>query len=268
MKLYTLPIFLLALVILVVKGSSSGEQIRILAVDPTPEPKTVVATIQVPAQGAVKSNPVWVQIRVDGYALGSDSQFDKASELVNSDLGQTIHVVVDNLPYFPINGPSIEPFNEDGWYYNQSFKFELPKLSEGLHTLRIFPARSYGESLKGERTFHDTYFFVGAKGDTSQAGLLEKPFLTYNEPSDQFYLVENKPVLLDFYLSNAELSPDGYKVKLTIDGQISRMLTSWQPYYIYGLKKGKHTMRLELLDSKNKLVAGSFNDTLRHFVVH
>jgi hypothetical protein len=82
------------------------------------------------------------------------------------------------------------------------------------------------------------------------------------------YLVEGRPILLDFYVSNTELSPDGYRVRLTVDGKVNRTLSFWQPYYIYGLKKGKHTVRLELLDPTGQLVPGMFNNVQQSFTVH
>jgi len=170
-----------------------------------------------------------------------------------------------------MNGPSIEPFNEDGWYYNQSYKFKIPyKLRPGLHTLRVFAVRSFGESLKGERSFYSMYFFVG--GDKSQKneqdGMLSQPYLTYNEPSGQVPLIEGKPILLDFYISNCELTPDGYKVRMSIDDTVQRILTSWSPYYIYGLNKGKHKIHLELLDERNLPVQGASNSVHRSFEVN
>jgi len=244
------------------KGNATMDRIRIVAVNPTPEPETVVAVVQLPHDGAVvKGNPVWIQLRVDGYALGVDSPFDRKGEIANSSMGQSIHVVIDNEPYFAINGPSIQPFNEEGFYYNQSYKFEIPfKLKEGFHAIRVFPTRSYGESLKGERTYQAGYFFVGRETSAFLEDLLSRPCLTYNEPSEQMAYSESKPILLDFYISNCELSPDGYKVRLTIDGKVQRTLVSWSPYYVYGLKKGKHSVRLELLDEKNKVVPGPYND--------
>lgn len=246
----------------------NDEQIRILPVAKTPEPETVVLAIALPEAGqTVGRNPVWVQFRIDGYALGAASSFDRADEVSVSDLGQTVHVVVDDRPYFPVNEPAIDPFNEDGYFYDMSFKFELPfRLSEGLHTLRVFPARSFGESLKGDKTFHAINFYIGSDGGKEVD--LSRPFLTYNEPSDQLYLTASKPVLLDFCLTNCILSNDGYKVRLTVDGKIKRTLTSWQPYYIYGLTRGKHSIRLELLDGSNKLVPGPFNDVQRTIQLH
>src|SRR3989344_2655363 len=238
----------------------AAEQIGVEPVKRTPEPDTVILVIALPKNGAVvSSNPVWMQCRIDGFSLGAGSQFDRAEEIVQTDMGQTIHVVVDDRPYFPVNNPALDPYIEEGWYYDTSYRFQIPfKLSQGEHLLRVFPARSYGESLKGGKTFFVSTFSLGQEAASGKYNI-SKPYLTYNEPSDQLYLLEGKPVLLDFYLSNCELTSDGYKVRLTIDGKVKRVLTSWQPYYLYGLKKGTHTVRLELINSTAKLVDGPFS---------
>ena len=265
------PIFVAAACLLGSFLAQGGkEQIRVLPVAKTAESDTVLIAVAIPKDGEVVSkNPVWVQFRIEGFALGADSsQFDRADEVAISDMGQTVHVIIDNNPYFPINEPAINPFNEEGYYRNTSYKFEVPyALKEGSHTLRIFPARSFGESLKGSNTLAALSFYVGEKGGTSYGGDLSLPYLTYNEPSDQMPLTASQPILLDFLVTNCELTPDGYKVRLSIDGQANRMLTIWQPYYIYGLPKGKHTIRLELLDRGGKLVPGPFNDVRRTIVI-
>ncbi len=56
-------------------------------------------------------------------------------------------------------------------------------------------------------------------------------------------------------------------MRLTIDNANQRTLSAWQPYYLYGLKKGVHRIRLELLDPQNVLVPGIFNDVERTIVV-
>jgi hypothetical protein len=249
-------------------GTAKETNIRTMPVARTPESSTIVLVTAIPQTGEVLDNPVWIQFRIDGYALGAASQFDRADEIAGTDMGQTVHVVIDNRPYFPINEPALDPFDEGGFYYDMSYKFQVPfQLKEGMHTMRMFPARSYGESLKGEKTFSVTQFYIGKEKD-NPAMDISGPYITYNEPSDQMELVENRPILLDFYLTNAELSADGYKVRLTLDGKVNRTLTSWQPYYIYGLKRGKHTVRLELLDNNNKLVPGMFNDVQQTITVH
>jgi hypothetical protein len=247
---------------------SNQSAIQTVPVARTPESSTVVLKIAIPSPGQVVGVPTWIQFRIDGYALGAASQFDRASEIAETEMGQTVHVVIDNYPYFPINEPALDPFDEGGYYYDMSYKFEIPyRLSTGMHTIRMFPARSFGESLKGENTFAALKFYVGSEIDKSDMDL-SKPYITYNEPSDQIPLSESQPVLLDFYVTNANLSPDGYKVRLTIDGLVNRMITSWQPYYIYGLKRGRHTIRLELLDSGNKIVPGVFNDVKQSITVN
>lgn len=248
--------------------AAAPESIRTMPVARTPEPSTVALTVSLPQNGQLMEIPVWVQFRMNGYALGAASQFERASEVAQTDMGQTVHIIVDDRPYFAVNEPAIDPFNEDGYYYDTSYKVEIPfRLKEGTHTLRMFPARSFGEGLKGENSFVALHFYVGSEKDNPKMDL-SKPYLTYNEPSNQMYLTEDKPVLLDFYVTNTELSSDGYKVRLTIDSKINRTITSWQPYYIYGLKKGRHTVELELLDSQDKLVPGLFNDVKQTITIH
>jgi len=250
------------------KKEKSVEQIRVLPVKRTPEPESSIILISIPKNNAViKDNPVWVQTRVEGYPVGSGSQFDRANEVAVSKRGQTIHVIVDDRPYFPVFEPALDPFNEEGWYYQTSYRFELPKLSPGAHLVRVLLGRSFGECLKGEYAYSAVTFNVG-KSSEAPAYDLTQPYITYNEPSNQMYLEENTPVLLDFYISNCELSSDGYKVRLTVDGTTSRTLTAWQPYYIYGLKKGNHTIRLDLINSRGKLVSGPLSSSQQTITIH
>ena len=253
------------------KNPTNSTKIRLLPVTRTPESETATVLISLPEKAStVAANPVWLQVRVEGYPLGASSQFDREKEIAVSDLGQTVHVVVDNYPYFAINDPALDPFNEAGWYYETNYKFEIPEnLGPGEHLVRVFLARSYGESLKGDQTFFATNFFVGKNGEREQSAFnLKKPFLTFNEPSNQLFLEADNPVLLDFLISNCELSNDGYKVRLTIDRKATRTLTEWRPYYIYGLSEGQHTVRLELLNPSGNLVPGPFNDVEQTITIH
>ena len=253
-----------------VQPAETSNRVRILPVKLTPESETSTVVVALPQNGQLlNAEPVWLQVKVEGYPIGADSQFDRANEVATSKQGQTIHIVVDNLPYFAVSEPALDPFNEAGWYYETNYKFEIPTtLGDGEHTVRAFLARSYGESLKGKDTFFTSTFFIGKKMESKVD--FSTPFLTYNEPSNHIYLVEGTPVLLDFLVSNCELSggTDGHKVRLTIDKKATRTLTSWQPYYLYGLKEGKHTVRLELLDPDGNLVSGPFNDVEQTITVH
>jgi hypothetical protein len=246
----------------------TSSKIRLLPVKRTPEAEDTTVVISLPPPAAiVRSNPVWLQIRVEGYPIGASSQFDRQKELAVTKQGQTMHVVVDNLPYFAVSEPALDPFNEAGWYYETNYKFEIPaNLSKGEHLVRVFLARSYGESLKGDMTFFASNFFIGERGPTKFD--MGKPYLTYNEPSNQLFLVEDSPILLDFFITNCELTKDGYKVRLTVDKIATRTLTEWQPYYIYGLTAGQHTVRLELLGPDGNLFKGPFNDVEQTITIH
>ncbi len=269
MMLLALSLLSMAQPIQAQSNNNSVEKIRVLSVPRTPEASTVVLSISLPKVGEANlRNPVWVQCRLDGYPLGAGTQNQRADELPVSNLGQSLHVVVDNNPYFPIVSHAIDPFNEDGFYFDTSYKFQIPyPLSDGVHTIRMFPARAYGESLKHENTFRETYFYVGISGNGPDTDLMG-PYITYNEPSNHMPLTEKKPVLLDFYVSNCELTPDGYKVRVIIDGSVKRTLTSWQPYYIYGLKSGEHTVQLQLIDENSEPVPGTFNDVERTIYIN
>ncbi len=237
--------------------------VRVVRMEEYPEPEAAQLTLVFPEkESLVKKNPVYTQIRLRGFSLGTDSIYGRRLAISNSPLGQTLRVVVDDNPYYPFNGPSIDAYDDDGNFYESNYKFALPyTLDEGLHTVRVFPCRSYGESLKGDQVFEARAFYVGEKGNFPIH--LYMPFLTYNEPSNQTKLESGKPILLDFLISNCELSPDGYKVRLEIDGKETAKLTEWRPYYIYGLGEGKHEVRISLIDRKNKLVHGPFNDISR-----
>jgi hypothetical protein len=137
-----------------------------------------------------------------------------------------------------------------------------------MHIIRTFPVRSYNESVKSERAFAASTFYYQTKKESAVMDL-SKPYLTYNEPQGEYDYAKKdmQPILLDFYLTHCDLSQDGYKVRLTIDNTDKRTLTAWQPYYIYGLGKGLHKVRLELLDPSNNVIPGPFNDVTRTIVV-
>jgi len=245
------------------------QKVQVVPISPTVQSENVRVYIVYPKEKEMETNQdVWVQLRLRGYPLGNITNTERAKEIANSQLGQSIHVIVDNNTYFARTGPSLAPYDEEGNYYEAMYRFKIPyPLSQGNHFLRVFPARSYGESLKEENCFAATTFYVQNKRNNEKMDL-SSPYVTYNEPSGFLKLYQNNPVLLDFYLSNCVLSEDGYKVRITIDNTIKRILTKWVPYYIYGLKKGKHTLKLELVDKDLELVDGFFNDTTRTFNIY
>ena len=234
--------------------------ISVVEVPSTPSPDNAKIEIIYPQNLEMrKSSPVRMEVRVSNYAIGEDSNFHRAEEIKNWSIGQCIRVIIDNKPFFAKITQQIDPFNDEGIYFQKSYEFNLPRdIKRGEHIIRAYLVRSYGESLKGEYAFDVSTFYYKNKKSLKDVNL-HRPYLTYNEPSANHNYDDDKPVLLDFYINNCELSHDGYKVKLTIDKNVVRYLDKWSPYYIYGLKKGKHHIELQLIDSKNRVVNGLFN---------
>lgn len=249
----------------IVEGEKARE-VRVVPVERTPEPDSVSIKIAYPKENEIEDdNPVRIKIRLETYGLGVYSDFQRAKEIRDSNQGQAVHIVIDGRPFISVNEAIDEMAESEEIDYDQTINILLPyKLPEGEHVIRAFPVRSFDECLKGPDVFQADTFYVGTK-PAKNAYDLSKAYLTYNQPQGEFEA--KKPILLDFFLSNTQLSKDGYKVRLTIDGTDKRVLTEWSPYYIYGLKKGSHTIKLELLDPSDRVIAPLFNDLERTIVV-
>ncbi|MCI0382117.1 MAG: hypothetical protein L0207_03580 [Chlamydiae bacterium] len=245
---------------------SNPSSVRVTAVESTPEADNVNLIIVFPKEEQIVRNPVDLQLRVDGYPIGNTSDFDRRKKVYDDPKGQSVRVIIDEMPYFSIYKSFVDTLDDSSIYYKQTLNLTLPSLKSGMHVIRSFPVRSYGESLKDSGCFQASIFYIGSD-DSSFKIDLQDPLLTYNEPQGTYSYSDTQPLLLDFYLTNARLSKDGYKVRLIIDKKTQRILTSWQPYYIYGLSKGSHTVKLELLDSKNKIVPGPFNSVEKKVVL-
>jgi hypothetical protein len=244
-------------------------EVRVVPMHRTQEPDNVSSVLQFPENGEyMKSQPISIQMRLEGYSLGTNSYFPRESEIWNDPKGQSVHVVIDNHPYFAINEAMVDTLDDFQIDYEQLLEFSIPfNLEPGPHTVRVFPVRSFNESLKGDKAFAADTFYFKTKNKTPQVDL-SQPYLTFNEPQGEYDATPVQPILLDFYITNCELSQDGYKVRATVDGKTSRILTQWTPYYLYGLDKGKHTVRLQLLDPENNAVPGAFNDITGSFIIN
>ncbi len=252
----------------ILEHTPNPKELRIVPVDPTPEPDHVTTKVLFPKNGEIKSSaPVKGQIKLEGFTLGTDSEFPRRKEIYNDNEGQALHIFIDNQPYFSVNEALIDALDDVEEYFDQTADFTIPfKLQPGMHVIRAFPVRSYNESLKDDGCFAASVFYYQKKMDNPKIDL-SLPYITYNEPQGEYAFNDGEPILLDFYVTNCQLSRDGYKVRVTIDSSNQRTIATWQPHYIYGLKKGVHRIRLELLDPTNKPAGGMFNDVQRTIVI-
>lgn len=247
--------------------SSTKDPIRIVPMAPAAEPEYVEVTIQHPEDDELKQSlPILVEVRIEGYALGINTEDQKAEEIRACPKGQTIRVVLDDNPYILLNeddAPSDAFDNHDAWFRTQVETFIKDNIKPGDHLLRAYAAYSFGEAVRGNKTFNMSTFCFKKQGITKID--LSAPMITYNEPQGVFK--GDQPILLDFLCNNCELSAGGYKVRLTIDGKEIQKLTSSNPYYIYGLSKGNHTVKLELLSPSGRVVNNPFTTPERTITI-
>lgn len=247
--------------------SDSTSNLRLVPVDPTAEAENVNLTIQYPENNELKNSlPILVQIRNEGYPLGIETETQRRYEIRKCDKGQTIRVVIDDNPYILLNeddAPS-DAFDNHDLYFRQSVQtFLKNNIKAGDHLIRVYPAYSFGESVRGDGSYNASIFCFKKQGITKID--LSAPMITYNEPQGSFS--SKQPILIDFLVHNCVLSQDGYKVKLSIDDKEVQTFTTFQPYYMYDLPKGSHKITLQLVDRKGALVNNPYSLSSRTITI-
>jgi len=89
--------------------------------------------------------------------------------------------------------------------------------------------------------------------------------LFYSRPKGTYSGDDTNKLLLDFYLANTNISADGNKVKVTINGTTEFMFSTWQPYFVEGLPMGDNTIKLELVDNAGNAIGDGINTVERTF---
>jgi hypothetical protein len=232
----------------------------------------------------VNSSTVKVKLELGGDLKGYKPMKDPQTQM-----GNHIHIILDNQPYEA--------------HYNLEGGFELRNVADGEHTLRVFPSRPWHESYKNNGAFQMVKFIVKSGGadatkpattnsgqqmsnvnanahapaegkDMAQstAGVVDasKPLLTYSRPKGEYKGADAEAIMIDFWLTNAKLAGDGgeYHARYSIDGNEAKMIDKWQPIWLSGLSDGKHSVKLELVDKNETLVDnGGYNSTTREITV-
>ena len=187
---------------------------------------------------------------VSNYELKAQTSDAPQKMCANSDKGQHIHLIIDNAPYAA--------------KYESSFSHEV---ADGQHYLLAFLSRSYHESIKTS----DAHIavkgqFVGGK--MTESAPVTEPMLFYSRPKGTYVGKANTDkIMLDFYLANTTLSPDGNKVKVTVNGKDEFVLDEWKPIFIEGLPMGDNKVKLTLVDNEGNAVAAPLNPVERVFTL-
>jgi hypothetical protein len=248
------------------------------------EAEPTLKIISPAANSTVNSSTVMVKLDLSGDLKGYQPHKDPATQM-----GNHIHVILDNQPYEA--------------YYELGAPFELRNVSDGEHTLRVFPSRPWHESYKNDGAFQMVRFTVkngggdDAKPTTTNSGRqmsnansntnaategkdmsastagavdLKKPLLTYSRPKGEYKGADADAIMIDLWLENAKLTgEDGeYRIRYTIDGGEAKYLDKWEPIWLSGWAVGKHSVKLELVDKTGNVVDnGGYNATTREITV-
>jgi hypothetical protein len=182
---------------------------------------------------------------VKNYELGTPTSDANDRGIANSAKGQHIHLILDNEPYSA--------------HYDPIAQKNLPK---GQYVALAFLSRSYHESVKNENSFVLTTFDAESSKAFPYKFDEKEPHMFYSRPKGTYKGSDINNLLLDFFLINVTLGPDGNKVRATINDEVF-MIDDWVPYYIQGLTPGILTVKLELLNADGILIEGPFNEVTR-----
>jgi len=176
---------------------------------------------------------------VTNYELGVQTEDAATRGIANSGNGQHIHLIINNGPYSA--------------HYEPDFSKEM---DEGSYVALAFLSRSYHESVKNDNSF---VVDVVTVGDAEPMEVdFTAPHMFYSRPKGTYSGADTEKLMIDFFLLNTTLSPDGNKVRATVNGQ-EFMIDEWAPYYVEGLPKGEVTVKLELIDADGNQIPGPFN---------
>lgn len=237
-------------------GDAGGEAGPVRLVEgerTTPTPENADVDIEYPRPNALSPDSLAeAGLEVEGFELGTPTSGEESRGIAASGRGQHIHFIVDNAPYVAI--------------YDDDRVIDISGLDTGAHVLRAFPARSWHESIKTDSAFAIRKFYVN---DTTPDVEWERdtPLLTYSRPKGLYRGPGADSIMVDFFVTNAQLGPDAHSVRLTVDDSLVYELDEWKPYYLLGLDSGEHSVKLDLLDPEGVVVPGPFSTTERVITV-
>jgi hypothetical protein len=219
--------------------------LKLYPLEDSPSFNDAILTLNTPGEkGQLKNDKVHFAYDIKNYELSKPTvEGSCAIDCANSGQGQHIHLILNNQPYLAKYTPEFDETLAPGHYIALSFL-----------------SRSYHESIKHYEAYDLRQFTVG-KVEEKEVDLTQ-PMLFYSRPKGEYKGKETKKILLDFYVVNATLGTNDYRVKATIDGTVF-MLKSWKGYLIEGLSIGDHSIKIELLDKEGNLVKSPYAATER-----
>ncbi|MDB5273399.1 MAG: hypothetical protein JWO58_1766 [Chitinophagaceae bacterium] len=223
----------------------SAGSIKLYPLNDSPLFNDAILTLNAPTEKEnISGNQVHFNYDIKNYFLTKPTQEGScATDCANSGQGQHIHLILNNQPYLA--------------KYTTEFD---ETLKPGRYVALSFLSRSYHESIKHYEAYDLRQFFVG---ETNEKELdLTQPMLFYSRPKGEYKGKDTKKILLDFYVVNATLEANGYKIRATINGN-EFLLSSWKGYILEGLPMGESKIKIELLDNKGNIASSPYAVTER-----
>jgi hypothetical protein len=181
-----------------------------------------------------------LDFEVNNYELGAQTETADSRGIANSGKGQHIHLILNNGPY-------------SAHYETSATK----QLEEGNYVALAFLSRSYHESVKNENSYWIDVITVGEPEEKLEVDF-SAPHMFYSRPKGTYAGKDTEKLMIDFFLLNTELSPEGNKVRATVNGEVF-LIDEWAPFYVEGLPKGDIQVKLELIDVNGEVIPGPFN---------
>ncbi len=145
-------------------------------------------------------------------------------------------------------------------YYDVTKPWLFKKIPKGTHTLRAFPMRPWGESIKEDTAFATVTFHVGEK-DGKNVHEPGAPILTVVSPRGKVK-GETGKVLLDFLVTGCKIAEKGTsentcRVRYKMDTEKEVTLSKEDAVWLEGVPPGKHAWVVGITKD-DKIVPGAF----------
>jgi len=217
------------------RGPSGPVTLKILS----PKTDDVIAIPPAEAgQPAATGAPVEVRIELTGYETFQDPATKQ---------GQYVALMLDNFAtvfaYTDVTKP---------WVFK--------KIPKGTHTLRAFPMRPWGESIKDAAAFAAVTFSVGEK-DGKNVNEPGAPILTVVSPRGKVK-GDSGRVLLDFVVAGCPITEKGAelascRVRYKVDTEKEVTLSKPEAVWLENVAPGKHAYVVGITKD-DKIVPGAF----------
>jgi len=133
------------------------------------------------------------------------------------------------------------------------------EIEKGNNLFFCYLSRSYDLSVKNKNASFLFKINADPAGCFSETELSDT-VVALLQPRGVFSSGQEEKVLLDFFLKNVSLQ-DGNYISLLVDN-IEFKLTKWVPFWIQGLKSGKHKVSIDLKTKEGLSIKGVMPDQL------